>query len=112
MDLQHDGEAEGDDRLRAGGFDAAVDAVLRGLRPGDVIAYGEVATEAGYPGAARAVGRFLATSGGAYPWWRVVNASGRLAPGKEDEQARRLRAEGVTVRDHRVVASTPPSGRR
>ena len=36
--------------------------------------YGEVALEAGYPGAARAVGHLLATSDGALPWWRVVTA--------------------------------------
>ena len=34
------------------------------LGPGDVVTYGEVAAEAGYPGAARAVGRFLATHDG------------------------------------------------
>lgn len=78
-------------------LERAVDAVLRALRPGDVVTYGEVAEEAGWPGRSRAVGRVLATSGGAYPWWRVVNAAGRLAPGKEDEQARRLAAEGVEV---------------
>jgi methylated-DNA-protein-cysteine methyltransferase-like protein len=31
------------------------------------------------------------------PWWRVVNATGRLVPGHEREQARRLRTEGVAV---------------
>ncbi len=85
-----------------GPFEEAVGKVLTGLGPGDVIAYGEVAAEAGFPGRARAVGRVLATSDSAFAWWRVVNASGRLAPGKEAEQARRLRAEGVEVRDGRV----------
>lgn len=84
-------------------------AVLRSLRPGDVVAYGEVAAEAGFPGAARAVGRLLATSDGAFPWWRVVTASGRLAPGKEDDQAARLRAEGVAVVDGRVRAPSRPA---
>lgn len=90
-------------------FERAVARVLDELEAGDVVAYGEVATEAGYPGRARAVGRFLAKHGGAYPWWRVVNATGRLAPGKEAEQARRLRAEGVVVDDDRVRASHPRS---
>jgi methylated-DNA-protein-cysteine methyltransferase related protein len=84
-------------------FERAVDRVLRSLRPGEVVAYGEVATEAGYPGAARAVGALLAGSDGDHAWGRVVMADGRLAPGKEDDQARRLRAEGVEVRDNRVV---------
>ncbi len=83
-------------------LERAVAAVLAALAPGDVAAYGEVATEAGWPGRARAVGRVLSTSGGAFPWWRVVNATGRLVPGHEEEQTRRLRAEGVAVRDGRV----------
>ncbi len=76
--------------------------MLAGLRPGEVVTYGEVAAEAGYPGAARAVGRLLATSDGAHPWWRVVTATGRLVPGHEAEHERRLAAEGVTVVDGRV----------
>lgn len=75
----------------------AIVAVLDGLRPGDVVTYGEVADEAGWPGRSRAVGRVLSTSGGAHPWWRVVNAAGRLVPGHEEEQARRLAEEGVAV---------------
>lgn len=78
-------------------FETAVARVLRALEPGDVVTYGEVAAEAGRPGAARAVGRFLSASGGEFTWWRVVTTAGRLAPGKEGEQARRLRAEGVMV---------------
>ena len=91
-------------------FEASVERVLSGLRRGDVVTYGEVAAEAGAPGAARAVGRILARSGSRYPWWRVVTASGRLVPGHEDEHARRLRAEGVEVRDGRV-RSSPAGGR-
>lgn len=83
-------------------FEDDVRAVLERLAPGDVVTYGEVAEEAGHPGAARAVGNVLARSGGQLPWWRVVAAGGRLATGKEDDQAGRLRAEGVEVRDGRV----------
>jgi methylated-DNA-protein-cysteine methyltransferase-like protein len=90
-----------------GSFEERVVAVVAGLEPGDVVTYGEVAREAGSPGAARAVGNVMARSGGELPWWRVVQASGRLAPGKEAEQARRLRAEGVTVRNHRVRFPPP-----
>lgn len=84
-------------------FEEAVAKTLRSLQPGDVVTYGEVAEESGYPGRARAVGRFLAQSGGDYPWWRVVTASGRLVPGHEQEQARRLRAEGIRTSDTRVL---------
>jgi methylated-DNA-protein-cysteine methyltransferase related protein len=93
-------------------FEQAVARVLAGLEPGDVVTYGEVAAEAGYPGRARAVGRFLAEQGSEHPWWRVVTASGRLVPGHEVEHARRLRAEGVTVAGGRVPALRPPAGRR
>lgn len=64
--------------------------------------YGEVAAEAGFPGAARAVGSLLAASGGEFAWWRVVAATGRLAPHKEQDQAGRLREEGVEVVDGRA----------
>lgn len=84
-------------------FERAVAAVLDGLGPGDVVTYGEVATEAGYPGAHRAVGSFLRRSGGQFGWWRVVTASGRLVPHNVEEQTRRLRGEGVEVRDGRVI---------
>jgi methylated-DNA-protein-cysteine methyltransferase related protein len=82
-------------------FEETVERVVRALRPGDVVTYGEVAVEAGAPGAARAVGNVLAKVDG-LPWWRVVHADGRLVPGHEAEQARRLRADGVEVRDNRV----------
>jgi len=96
---------------RPGAFDDAIAAVLDALRPGEVVTYGEVAAEAGYPGAARAVGGFLARSGGAHPWWRVVTATGRLVPGHEAEHARRLRAEGVEVHDGQVVRPRRSAGR-
>ncbi len=84
-------------------FVGRVDVVLCGLEPGEVTTYGEVAVEAGRPGAARAVGRLLAQSHEHWPWWRVVTAAGRLVPGAEVEQERRLRAEGVHV-EHGKVA--------
>ena len=86
-------------------LEEAIARVLRSLEPGDVVTYGQVAEEAGYPGRARAVGHVLSKSGGDYPWWRVVNAAGRLVPGHERTQARQLRAEGVEVRGNRVKAA-------
>ena len=77
-------------------FEDAVRRVVAELAPGEVATYGEVAAEAGFPGAARAVGNLLRRSTG-LPWWRVVSAGGRLVPGGEDEQAARLRAEGVPL---------------
>jgi methylated-DNA-protein-cysteine methyltransferase-like protein len=84
-------------------FAERVGRVVAGLGPGEVATYGEVAEEAGSPGAARAAGTVLARSDG-LPWWRVVHADGRLVRGHEAEQARRLRSEGVVVRGGRVVS--------
>jgi methylated-DNA-protein-cysteine methyltransferase-like protein len=85
-------------------LEEAIARVLLSLEAGDVVTYGQIAEEAGYPGRARAVGRVLSQSDGEYAWWRVVNAAGRLVPGHERTQARRLRAEGVEVRGNRVKA--------
>ncbi len=76
--------------------------VLRATEPGDVLAYGEVAAEAGYPGAARAVGNVLKTVDD-LPWWRVVTAAGRLIPHHPVEQAKRLAAEGVPTAKGKIV---------
>ena len=83
-------------------FTDSVVAVIEQLEPGEVMAYGEVAAEAGFPGAARAVGNLLRVTPG-LPWWRVVTADGRLVPGHEKEHAERLRAEGIMVRDGYLV---------
>ena len=85
-------------------FGTAVVAVVAGLPAGAVVTYGEVAAEAGRPGAARAVGRVLRDATTPLPWWRVVTAAGRLVPGLESEHARRLAAEGVATRNGHVVA--------
>ena len=92
-------------------FADAVREVVRDLRRGDVVSYGEVARRAGYPRAARAVGNVLATTHG-LPWWRVVRANGALAAQSRVEQARRLRREGVTVRDGAVKARIGPRKRQ
>ena len=84
------------------GFVERVRRVVAAVPPGQVVTYGEVAEEVGSPGAARAVGNVMARSDG-LPWWRVVTGTGRLVPGHQAEQARRLGAEGVSVRNGRVV---------
>ena len=83
-------------------FESEVKRVIRGLRSGEVASYGEIAEEAGSPRAARAVGNILGRSDG-LPWWRVVRADGSLVSPKDDEQARRLRAEGVEVVNGKVT---------
>jgi methylated-DNA-protein-cysteine methyltransferase-like protein len=78
-------------------FERDVLAVLRRVRRGEVVTYGEIALEAGHAGRSRAVGSLLSSGTHRVPWWRVVNAAGRLVPGHEVEQAERLRSEGVEV---------------
>jgi alkylated DNA nucleotide flippase Atl1 len=84
-------------------FERSVLKVLRSLKPGEIVTYGEVASEAGFPNAARAVGNYLRMTDKDVPWWRVVTSTGRLVPGLEIEHARRLRAEGVAVVDAHVT---------
>ena len=86
-------------------FADAVRKVVRDLGRGDVASYGEVARRAGYPRAARAVGNVLASCVGV-PWWRVVRSDGELAANSREEQARRLRREGVKVREGRIDRAT------
>jgi methylated-DNA-protein-cysteine methyltransferase-like protein len=87
--------------LQAVGFQERVVELVQALEPGEIVTYGELAIEAGRPGAARAVGNVMATVDG-LPWWRVVAANGRLVPGHEKEHTRRLRAEGVAVKEGKV----------
>jgi methylated-DNA-protein-cysteine methyltransferase-like protein len=84
-------------------FEDAVVTVISALEPGDVVTYGEVAAEAGYPGAARAVGTVLRKSEG-LPWWRVVGSGGRIRTPDPQRQIRLLTDEGVLVMSGRVVA--------
>ncbi len=83
--------------------------VIRLLREGEVVTYGDIAEDAGHPRQSRLVGRLLAITDDDLPWWRVVNAAGRLVPGLEREQTALLLAEGVTVTDGRVRSA--PIGR-
>ena len=85
-----------------GSFEDDVAKTILRLKPGEVATYGEIAEEAGYPRAARAVGTLLSRSTG-LPWWRVVRSDGSLASSKPGEQARLLRREGVAVVGNKVV---------
>jgi methylated-DNA-protein-cysteine methyltransferase-like protein len=82
--------------------------VVCAIPRGQVSTYGAVARAAGLPGRARQTGFALRVAPDELnvPWHRVVGAGGRIVfpPGSKSgsEQARRLRAEGVTVRAGRV----------
>ncbi len=89
-------------------FEQAVLDVIGRLEPGDVLTYGEVAAEAGFPGAARAVGSVLAKCDSELPWWRVVGAGGHLRSPEPKRQSRLLSGEGVIVRNGKVHVPKEP----
>jgi len=82
----------------------AIAAIPRGR----VASYGAIAARAGLPGRARLVGRALGLvpDGMELPWHRVLRSSGQIAfpPGSRGfrEQRKRLKAEGVDVRNGKV----------
>jgi methylated-DNA-protein-cysteine methyltransferase-like protein len=83
-------------------------AVVGAIPRGSVSTYGAVARAAGLPGRARMAGRALRElpKEMKLPWHRVVGAGGRIVFPRTSlahrEQARRLRAEGVIVKEGRV----------
>jgi methylated-DNA-protein-cysteine methyltransferase-like protein len=82
-------------------FQEGVLAAISALRPGEIASYGAIATRAGRPGAARAVGNILSRTEARVPWWRVVRAGGVVVKG--ERQARLLSAEGIQVTNGRVA---------
>jgi len=85
--------------------------VVASIPRGQVSTYGAVARAAGLPGRARQTGFALRVAPEELnlPWHRVLGAGGRIVFPKTSrhfkEQARRLRAEGVAVKDGRVPAA-------
>jgi len=84
-------------------FEDAVVEVIGSLDSGEVVTYGEVAAQAGFPGAARGVGKILRTSDLELPWWRVVGAGGQLRTPQPERQAELLVGEGVIVVGGKVI---------
>jgi methylated-DNA-protein-cysteine methyltransferase related protein len=103
------GRARAQEPLADGPALQAIWHVVCGIPRGQVSTYGAVARAAGLPGRARQAGFALrvAPADLNLPWHRVVAAGGRIAfpaaSRQHREQARRLRAEGVVVRDGRVA---------
>ena len=83
-------------------FTKQVIEVIRGIPPGTVMTYGQVAACAGSPRAARQVVRILHSMSEKYdlPWHRVINAKGEIAlqePMYRDMQIGLLEDEGIEV---------------
>jgi methylated-DNA-protein-cysteine methyltransferase-like protein len=91
-------------------IDQRIWQVVMLIPAGRVATYGDVARQAGMPGAARRVGRALRglPEDTGIPWHRVINAQGRLVvPGgsaAQDRQRARLESEGVCFRSATTVS--------
>ena len=76
------------------------------IPPGRVASYGQVARVAGLPGRARLVGKALRSlpEDSGVPWFRVINAGGRISLTAEGASLQRelLEAEGVEFDGARV----------
>ena len=97
------------------GYFEQVYAIVRRIPPGKVTSYGRIAEMLGRPRAARAVGYALNAlkdkrgdpQYANIPWHRVVNGQGRISIVNRDasrnEQAERLRTEGVVVSEKLTI---------
>ena len=83
-------------RRQPGAFTEQVFAVVESIPPGTVMTYGDVAAVLGSHGA-QSVGNIMSRLGEGIPWCRVVQASGRVAKGHEDEALALLRREGTPL---------------
>jgi len=83
--------------------------LLLQIPPGKVTTYGALAVALGDEIAARAVGGIMAQNEqpDKYPCYKVVHTDGEVgnysAPGGTAEKVRRLRADGIEIRDGRIV---------
>ncbi len=93
-------------RASGGGFFQAVYALVRRVPPGRVTSYGTISRLlTGRSGAARTVGWALhglpEDIVDEVPWWRVINAQGRISTSCQThsaaEQRARLEDEGIVV---------------
>ena len=71
--------------------------MVRAIPRGRVLSYSRVAVLSGLPGRARLIGKVMGRIGYQLPWWRVLRADRTMAEEVREEQARRLKAEGVKV---------------
>ncbi len=91
-------------------IDQKIWQVVMMIPPGKVATYGDVAQQAGLPGAARRVGRALRglPEGTRIPWHRVINSQGDIVvPGGDAARAlqrEKLEAEGVEFRSANRLA--------
>ena len=102
--MPYDPAVHGERRFVGPGFHEAVYRVVKRIPSGRVASYGDVAEVLGLRTVARRVGEALSAlprTREDVPWHRVVNAAGRVSLRGDgepsEEQARRLRREGLAV---------------
>lgn len=83
-------------------FYRRVYTAVEAIPPGKVATYGQLAFLAGRPRGARMAGRAMHYAPPGLPCHRVVNSTGRTAPGWQ-EQRSLLQAEGITFRPSGTV---------
>lgn len=92
-----------------GSFSEAVWQIVTRIPRGRVLSYADVAKEAGFPGAARAVGTLMKQNfDPARPCHRVIRSDGTLGEynrGSKNKRAILLR-EGVVLRGNRVSSKS------
>lgn len=86
----------------------AIYLALMSIPAGKVITYGQLATLAGLPGAARLAGTVLCglPENTELPWHRVINAQGKISlpidSAAYKKQLQRLQAEGVEIKNGKI----------
>ena len=86
----------------------AVYLALMSIPAGKVITYGQLASLAGLPGAARLAGTILCglPEHTELPWHRVINAQGKISLPEDSpahaEQKKRLEAEGIKFTNNKI----------
>ncbi len=73
--------------------------IVEAIPSGRVTTYGSIADRVN-GASARSVGHALRTNGHNAPWWRVVNAQGRPAPGVEHAAREQFAREGTPLVEH------------
>ena len=90
-------------------FKNSVITLVKAIPAGKIASYGQIASYAGSPRAARQVGGILQRYSEELdlPWWRVINNTGRISIKNpyftRDDQATFLKSEGVEVSEGFVV---------
>lgn len=86
-------------------FKIDVEVLVSQIPQGRVMTYGQIASLAGNPRAARIVGGIAHFGNPKLPWHRVIDKQGGLAsgyPGGRKHHGEVLKAEGVEITDERV----------